>query len=252
MDERDNGDGATARARREIEHGKKLSMGDAEATWGWSSPAGRLRAVRRAGLISQGAGLVPGVRVLEIGCGTGLFTEMFAASGAVVTAVDISEELLVQARARGIGNAHFLAKRFEECDVDGPFDAVIGSSVLHHLDMEPALSRIRALLAPGGVLCFAEPNMLNPQIAVQKNVPFVKRAMGDSPDETAFVRWRLRGVLARAGFDDIAITPFDWLHPATPAPLIGAVRALGRALEAIPLAREFAGSLVIRARRPAP
>src|SRR3712207_6059544 len=71
-------DGVSSRASHEIEHGKKLSMGHPEDIWGWGSPAGKLRASRRAGLIARGAGLRPGVRALEIGCGTGLFTEMFA------------------------------------------------------------------------------------------------------------------------------------------------------------------------------
>src|SRR5262249_51180063 len=92
----------TLRARHEIEHGRKLSAGDAEWTWGWGSPAGRLRAARRAALIARAARLAPGRRVLEVGCGTGLFTETFAATGAEILAVDISPELIEQARQRGL------------------------------------------------------------------------------------------------------------------------------------------------------
>jgi SAM-dependent methyltransferase len=165
--------------------------------------------------------------------------------------VDISPELVAQARRRGLPSerVRFVARPFEECDADGPFDAVIGSSVLHHLPVEPALARIHELLAPGGTLCFAEPNMLNPQIAVQKNIPWLKRALGDSPDETAFVRRRLAALFRRLGFVKVRITPFDWLHPATPRILIPAVSGLGRLLEKTPLLREFAGSLHIVARR---
>ena len=61
-------------------------------------------------------------------------------------AVDLSEELLESARERGLENVTFLAKNFEDCEVDGPFDAVIGSSILHHLD-EPSLERLFALAA---------------------------------------------------------------------------------------------------------
>src|ERR1019366_1615655 len=105
-----------------------LAERDTETVWGWGTPAGKLRAKRRADLIIRGARLCSGKRVLEIGCGTGLFTEMFAATGATIVAVDISSELLEKARLRGLP-AHqvtFLAKRFEDCAVDGPFDAVIG------------------------------------------------------------------------------------------------------------------------------
>jgi hypothetical protein len=71
-----------------------------------------------------------------------------------------------------------------------------------------------------------------------------------SPDETAFVAFRLAGALRGEGFSEVEITPFDWLHPATPEGLIGAVGAAGRILERTPILREFAGSLLIRCRRP--
>jgi len=189
---------------------------------------------------------------LEIGCGTGIFTEMFARTGTSLIAVDISTDLLQQARRRGlsVGQVQFLERRFEDCEVDGPFDAVIGSSVLHHLDIEAALARIYELLKPGGVMSFAEPNMLNPQIMIQKNVPWIKERLGDSPDETAFGRWRLRALLLKTGFANPKIVPFDWLHPATPESLVGLVDALGRWCERVPIVREFAGSLYIRACRP--
>ena len=88
--------------------------------------------------------------------------------------------------------------------------------------------------------------MLNPQIAVQKNVPWVKRKLGDSPDETAFFRWRLRSLLERTGYRNIRIDPFDFLHPKTPVPLINRVNTFGRFLESVPVISEFAGSLYIR------
>lgn len=243
---------ATMRADHEIAHGKNMAQGDPELVWGWGTPAGRLRAIRRAKIIALGACLGPGIRVLEIGCGTGLFSEMFAQTGAKLVAVDISSDLLEKARERGLpkDKVQFLEKRFEDCDVEGPFDAVIGSSVLHHLDIEVALSKIYNLLKPGGVMSFAEPNMLNPQIMLQKNVAWIKKRLGDSPDEIAFVHWQLRALLLKSGFEKVEVTPFDWLHPATPVALISAVSSMGRVLEIMPVIREFAGSLYIRCRRP--
>ncbi|HMP74703.1 MAG TPA: class I SAM-dependent methyltransferase [Kiritimatiellia bacterium] len=240
------------RFAHEREHGRFLASEGAENVWGWGSPAGQVRSRRRAHLISEGARLGPGANVLEVGCGTGLFTEIFAATGAAIMAVDISEELLELARRRGLPphQVRFIAKPFEECEVDGPFHAVLGSSILHHLNMEQSLPKLFRLLKPGGWFSFAEPNMLNPQIALQKNIPWLKARLGDSPDETAFIRWRLASELRRHGFDEVTITPFDWLHPAIPAPLIGTVSAIGRLFECLPLIREISGSLLIVARRP--
>ena len=50
--------------------------------------------------------------------------------------------------------------------------------------------------------------MLNPQIAIQKNIPWIKRKLGDSPDETAFFRWPLRRLLEQTGYRDVRIDPF--------------------------------------------
>ncbi len=242
-----NARNVSARSEHEIAHGQKLAAAGAEDIWGWSSPAGQMRAARRGRLIAQAAGLKPGLRVLEIGCGTGLFTQMFAASGAQIVAVDISAELLVLARDRHLPpqQVQFLEKRFEDCTVDGPFDAVVGSSILHHLELGPALQRIAGLLKPGGRCAFAEPNMMNPQIMAQKNIAPLKRMMGDSPDEAAFVRWSLRRRLAAAGFQSIRIVPFDFLHPATPPSLIPLVTRVGAVLECLPILSEIAGSLLI-------
>ena len=233
---------------RETIHSRMLAAGDPEETWGWGSPAGQVRASRRAALIAHAAGLGPGVRTLEIGCGTGLFTLPFARTGAQVVAVEISADLLNRARSRAeLRGVQFLEGPFERVGVRGPFDAVIGSSVLHHLDLAIALPRIQALLVPEGIVCFAEPNMLNPQVFLERH--FRQWFSYVSPDETAFVRWPLKRLLEQAGFREVCITPFDWLHPATPSRLITRVSRLGRLFERIPGLREGAGSLLIRCRR---
>ena len=239
------------RAAHEIAHGVFLAQHSAEHIWGWGTPAGRIRAQRRGMLIANGAGLRSGMFALEIGCGTGLFTEMFVPSGATIQAVDISVKLIEQARRRNLPPQQitFLAKRFEDCIGEGHFDAIIGSSILHHLDLDEALPCLYALLKPGGVISFAEPNMLNPQIFIQKKVPWIKVWVGDSPDETAINRWHFAQMLTAAGFASISIRPFDWLHPATPVPLIPMVRRIGQWLEVMPIAYEFAGSVYIRARK---
>jgi len=244
------GEPKTSRAIREIQHGKWLAEQQTEKIWGWDTPAGRCRAQRRAALIVSGAHLSAGKRALEIGCGTGLFTQMFAVSGAYIVAVDISGELLEKARQRGLpaDRVKFIETRFESSTVEGPFDAVIGSSVLHHLDEDISTRQILRLLKPGGYLSFAEPNLLNPQVYLERRFHYLPMFSYTSPDETAFIRWRLADTLRSAGFQEISITPFDWLHPATPTPIVPLVRGIGAVIERVPLAREFSGSLYIKAR----
>ena len=242
-----------ARIEHEIDHGKTLAVRDPETTWGWGTPAGQFRARRRSALIGEGAGLQPGMRVLEIGCGTGLFTEMLARTGCHITAVDVSGELIAKARARGLpeDRVRFLDRSFEDCDAEGPFDAVVGSSVLHHLEIRPALARIYSLLKPGGRFSFAEPNMLNPQIWIERKFSRWRTVFWYiSPDETAFTRWDIKRLMEQVGLRDVVVIPFDWLHPATPRALIPLVGGMGACMERTPLVREFAGSLAIRGVRP--
>ena len=240
------------KAAREIAHGRMLLRDEPEHIWGWGTPAGRLRAARRAALISNGARLRAGTRALEIGCGTGMFTAVFASTGAHIVAADISDDLLERARHRNLPSSRveFIAARIEDLALQDPCDAVIGSSVLHHLDVDQALDNISRLLKPAGILSLAEPNMLNPQVFLERHPgPFRRLFYYVSDDETAFVRWQLAARLQRHGFTDIRIAPFDWLHPRTPAFLIPLALQAGHVAEATPGLREFAGSLHILARR---
>jgi SAM-dependent methyltransferase len=243
------GNHKNSKENKEIFHGKQLAQGDPELIWGWGTPGGQVRASRRADWICQKALIGPDKFIIEIGCGTGFFTEKFAQTGAKIMAIDISNDLLAIAKAKRIPGekVRFIAGRFEDCEIAGPVDAIIGSSVLHHLDVTATLAKIRKLLKPGGIMVFAEPNMLNPIIVLQKNIPWLKKRMGDSPDETAFVRWGLKRQLKSAGFSEIEILPRDWLLPMTPLKWIPFVQKVEPSLEKIPFIKEMAGSLYIKA-----
>ncbi len=171
----DSSDSAvTARAVHERQHGARLAAADTDRVWGWGTPAGRRRAARRGRMIAEAAALGPGRRALEVGCGTGVFTEIFAATGADVVALDLSPDLVRIATGR-LGQhprVELRVQALDECH-DGPFDAVVGSSVLHHLELAPALRRMFELLARGGILSFAEPNMLNPPDLRRTELPAV-------------------------------------------------------------------------------
>ncbi len=238
------------RKAHEIQHGKFLAPNAVEI-WGWGTPAGQERAKRRSSLLIEYAYIGSATKVLEFGCGTGLFSRQIAASGAMLESIDLSPDLIEEARKASSLNITFRVGDIESLAYpSGTFDAVVGSSVLHHVDFVKSLKEAFRVLKPGGRIAFAEPNMLNPQIALQKNVPFIKRRMGDSPDETAFFRWRVRKNLQAIGFEEIIVKPHDFLHPAIPSSLISFVKKCNSVLESTPLIREIAGSLLIAARKP--
>lgn len=238
------------RIENELAHGRKLLEGGAESIWNWDSPAGRVRADRRASLFVSEGKITAQDTVLEIGCGTGLFTrKVKKATQCKLTATDLSPELLEQARKEFPEGTFVQDDAMNMQFADNTFDVVFGSSILHHLDMQKAMKEIFRVLKPGGRIVFAEPNMINPQILIQKNIPFIKRMLGDSPDETAIVRWSFKRQLEAAGYTEVNIYPYDFLHPVVPKPLIGIVNFTGKVIEKIPLLKEISGSVIITGRK---
>ncbi len=235
------------RLEREVEHGRFLVEHGAGEIWNWTTPAGKIRFQRRVEMLTSD--LPDNANVLELGCGTGLFTYEFVKKPIKLTAIDISPDLLEEAK-KIISSSNVSFKVENAYDMsfpDNSFDAVIGSSVLHHLDIEKALHEIYRVLKPGGIIRFTEPNMLNPQIALQKNIPWLKRKLGDSPDETAFFRSSMIHRLRNHDFTNISVTPFDFLHPAIPQTLLPLALPLTGLAEKIPLVKSIAGSLYISA-----
>jgi SAM-dependent methyltransferase len=118
---------------------------------------GGLGATRR---MLRKAGIKPGMRVLELGCGSGYTASMLVkAHGAKVTAVDKSEILLAgakdRARAEGTsGMTHFVLADAEHLpnSLRG-FDAVVAESVLALCDPASVAREAFKALKPGGVFC---------------------------------------------------------------------------------------------------
>lgn len=237
------------RLKNEINHGKFLASEGAGEIWNWESPAGKLRWKRRVDMLTSH--ITPEMKALELGCGTGYFSKELVATGAFITAIDISPDLLEIASKEIISEKIYFREdnAYDLSFADASFDTVVGSSVLHHLDLQKAVKEMFRVLKPGGSIVFTEPNMLNPQIALQKNIPWLKKKLGDSPDETAFFRWSLKKLLTKTGFKDIQIVPFDFLHPSIPPRMIRLTSAIGSTVEKLPLLNEIAGSLYIKAKK---
>jgi ubiquinone/menaquinone biosynthesis C-methylase UbiE len=233
------------RLQNEIQHGKYISS-KAEQVWHWSSPAGKIRFQRRANIIKKFI-KNSNKKVLELGCGTGIFTQEIAKTINTIYAIDISEVLLKKAQARVPANNVIFSRdnAYQTKFKSSTFDFIVGSSVLHHLDINLAIKEIYRLLKPTGKFLFTEPNMINPQIALERNVPLIRKLTNNSPNETAFIRWLLKPKLQKAGFKNVQITPFDFLHPSTPSSMIKSVKFISKLLESTSILKEISGSLII-------
>jgi SAM-dependent methyltransferase len=111
-------------------------------------------------MILTEAGIRPGMRVLDLGCGAGDVT--FVAAGMVgpggsVAGVDRSPQALARARLRaeqrGLTQVQFVEASLDEPAPGGPFDAIIERLVLWTVpDPAGLLRRQATVLRPGGLV----------------------------------------------------------------------------------------------------
>lgn len=107
----------------------------------------------------------PGTRVLDVGCGIGRWSRLLASRGARVTGVDLSPTMIAQAQQRaqaeGVADrCQFRVQDLSRLEAGGPFDLVLGVTVLQHI-LDPELLRaavcgMTAHLAPGGRMILLE------------------------------------------------------------------------------------------------
>jgi ubiquinone/menaquinone biosynthesis C-methylase UbiE len=110
------------------------------------------------------AGVVAGMRVLDLGCGVGEVSIMVAqlvGRHGQVTAIDIDEPALEIARAKaqekGLNNIEFVNSEVSSYRAERLFDAVVGRHILIHTDDALRFMKtVLSILNPGGIAVFQE------------------------------------------------------------------------------------------------
>jgi SAM-dependent methyltransferase len=95
--------------------------------------------------------VLPGSSVLEVGCGLGNLVALLGARGGRAVGIDVSPRSIELARARHPSIDLRVADVERDPLPEGPFDVIVLSDVVGHLDdVQRALERVRPLLATGG------------------------------------------------------------------------------------------------------
>ncbi len=93
-------------------------------------------------------------RILDVGCGTGTLTEKLSESGALVTGIDASQEMIRKAKA-SFPNIQFFVKDATDFQFEEPFDAIFSNAILHWInEQEKALQCIYNALKKEGRFVF--------------------------------------------------------------------------------------------------
>lgn len=161
--------------------------------------------------------LVPGERILEVGCGMGRYTLLLANRGLHVDGLDLSPVLL-ERLGEYAGNQ--FAGALYAADIENPpaemagrYDAVLALFALHHMrDLSAAFRSMSRLVKPGGRVVFLEPNAYNPLFYLQILATPGMSWQGDK----GIVMMRRRVVfdaLEQAGFVRPEMTRFGFLPP---------------------------------------
>src|SRR5690348_3111290 len=119
---------------------------------GWAETAeGRIRPLYER--VLERLDLTPGTRLLDAGCGAGLFAALAAQRGADVVGLDAAPGLIEYARHRRPA-ARYVVDDLEHMPFgDGAFDVITGfNSVLYAADPRRALAEIARVSAPSSRL----------------------------------------------------------------------------------------------------
>ncbi len=154
------------------------------------------------------AGNIEGSHILEYGCGDGGHSLYLVSKGASVVGIDLSKQSVVRANqflARQISptQAIVIPMNAEKLGFgDNSFDIILGTAILHHLNLRLAIPEIRRALKPGGVGVFLEARGDNFLVSMYRKFTPSQR----TPDEHPLVESDFK--LLKTYFEQVDIVGF--------------------------------------------
>jgi len=137
----------------------------------FATPIGQLVRWYEAELLLKFLEPQPGERILDVGCGTGIFTIDVLKSGAWVTGIDLSAAMLSRAVTRG--GEQFAGLCADMCHLpfsDNSFDRVFSMTAIEFVaDAATAIAELNRVVKPGGRVVLTSLNGLSPWAEQRRN-----------------------------------------------------------------------------------
>ena len=160
---------------------------------------------------------VTGLRLLDIGIGSGAVARRFAERGAHITGIDISEKMLDLCREQ---NPDFELHQGTFTVIPAPdavFDGIVSGFAFHETPLpkrEAACREMARVLKPGGYLCLLDIIFASPT-AMQEARQLIGRLWDDSEDYA--IVGELDTLVRASGFTSVSwqqTAPFHWMLTA--------------------------------------
>ncbi|MCO6437096.1 MAG: methyltransferase domain-containing protein [Phycisphaerae bacterium] len=196
-----------------------------------------------------------GSRVLELGCGTGVYTRWLTDRGCTVTAMDISPAMIEQARKRSpdatyvVGDCERPLEHLPEEDRRDAFDIILGINTFsYYPNKESALKGYYNLLKPGGRIVFIDMNGTCPLYRIMKWT-----GKNEMPQWYPHIRQsndrRLRELAGAAGLRIAGLTHFVFIPNALGSLAVTLLRPIDALLSRLPLIRNWSMRVALLAER---
>ncbi|MFG1357981.1 class I SAM-dependent methyltransferase [Xanthobacter pseudotagetidis] len=171
------------------------------------------------------------LKVLDLGCGIGMFHRHLAGAFGELHGLDVSSSSIAIARAANLWCSYAVYDGTRAPYADGTFDLIFTACVIHHVPPEGRRAfadEMRRMLRPGGLVVVFEHNPFNPltRLGVAR-CPFDADAVLISPNA-------LRRLMVGAKFKDARARSLFTLPPLTPAMI-----RLDRLFAALPLGAQY-------------
>ncbi|WP_421658630.1 class I SAM-dependent methyltransferase [Leptothermofonsia sp. ETS-13] len=155
----------------------------------------------------------PGTRVVDCGCGSGVFTKLLKDFGFAAAGLDLSEGLIDLA-GRLYPGIEFMVGDVEQLPFESNgLDGILLSGIIHHLpDPSHCAREVYRVLKPGGTFVAFDPNRRNPFMWLyrDKDSPFYS-SEGVTENERPVIAAEVAKTFAQAGFS-VSTSYLSGLH----------------------------------------